>query len=201
MCSAQRWFYCLFFCLPARHDLKLPTPSVGANDLCCWCAVKQPITYLAFQLNLNYFLRTFCEVGCCGQILNANRGERSLHVISRPGWLASPCWCEYLALGYNVIEITCNSCDSNLGPRVYEHSLTPLNLPASIYNIWCFFCLFFCAVECQHFHQQWLVNSLNMFEKCSSGVNKIFKTRRQCAIVFVLIVSCSIPCPKRGDNS
>lgn len=28
-------------------DLKLPTPSVGTNDLCCWKAIKQRITKLS----------------------------------------------------------------------------------------------------------------------------------------------------------
>ena len=28
------------------YDLKLPTPGVGANGLCCWSAVKQPFTHL-----------------------------------------------------------------------------------------------------------------------------------------------------------
>ena len=27
------------------YDLKLPTPSGGANDLCCWSVVKLPITH------------------------------------------------------------------------------------------------------------------------------------------------------------
>ena len=39
------WFSVCQLVSRPRYDLKLPTPSAGANDPCGWSAVKQPITY------------------------------------------------------------------------------------------------------------------------------------------------------------
>ena len=39
------------------YDLKLHTLSIGANDLCCWCAIKQPITH-SFETDLMLSVQT-----------------------------------------------------------------------------------------------------------------------------------------------
>ena len=49
------------------YELKLPTPSVGANDLCCSSTVKQLITYLYGAVMLwgsRYYLVSDCEMDC-----------------------------------------------------------------------------------------------------------------------------------------
>ena len=113
------------------YDLKLPTPSVGANDLCCWSTVKQPITLrqsttfrvLTFIFTKWSYLKSFCNptfrtFSIQNEVISSSINRLSFYVIfllfllffqsgCRTGFIIDP-------HSVNRKKVTCPTCHESM---------------------------------------------------------------------------------------